>query len=122
MTRATRVRQVPTGTPSAIAKFSSASICSRIRSLTVITRFMRRAIVSRLSRTSSPASMTGTLPTTKVPAPWRRRISPWVSNVRIASRSVARETPSSFASLGSEIKRAPAGVRPISAANSDCKR
>ena len=49
-------------------------------------------------------SLTGTLPTTYVPDPCRRRIIPCVSKVRIASRKVARapaalSTPTTVVSL-----------------------
>jgi hypothetical protein len=52
-------------------------------------------------RYQAPAS----LPTTNVPDPCLRRIKPCVSKERMASRKVARETPSCFARSGSEGRR-----------------
>ncbi len=65
---------------------------------------MRVASVSMLSSTSSPESITCGASVTYVPTPCRRTTSPRSSNERIASRSVARETPSRRARSGSEGK------------------
>src|SRR3989337_1559692 len=77
---------------------------------------------SILLSTSNPLSMTEGLPTTKVPIPWRRRIHPRPSNARIASRKVARETPSCCANNGSEGSRSPGAVFSISSASTTCNR
>src|SRR3989304_2903172 len=71
---------------------------------------------------SNPLSMTEGLPTTKAPIPWRRRINPWPSNARIASRKVARETPSCCANNGSEGRRSPGAVFSMSSASTTCNR
>src|SRR5438876_899213 len=62
---------------------------------------------SRLLVTRRPSA-------TNVPAPHNRRTSPSVSSARSASRSVARETPSSVARAGSDGRRDPAASTPLS--------
>src|SRR5437588_872571 len=124
-------RERTTGLPSAVRTRSTTSTSdpgwssSRAASLSVAGSIEWRAcsmpacipaarIASVTPKFASRLLVTRRPSATNVPAPHIRRTRPSLSRARSASRSVARETPSSVASAGSDGSRDPAASAPLS--------